>query len=64
MGMTFKPGTQVDLMLYGEWEGPFTVTAREGRTPDHLVLRAEDGVLFESYNDAPHNTRPHEEKEQ
>jgi hypothetical protein len=50
------PGDQVQIMERGEWVGPFTVTAQEGRTPDHLVLRGPRGA-FEHYNDAPFNMR-------
>jgi len=50
--MKFEPGTEVELVRYGQWEGPFIVTDRVGRTPDHLVLRnPENGVLFEEYVD-------------
>jgi hypothetical protein len=55
--MTIEPGTQVEILIRGQWEGPFTVTAAEGRTPDHLVLNGPHG-RFEHYNDAPFNTRP------
>jgi hypothetical protein len=51
-----EPGTKVEIMERGAWVGPFIVTAREGRTPDHLVLSGPSG-LFEHYNDAPFNTR-------
>ena len=51
------PGTRVEIMLSGLWEGPFTATHHGGRTPEHLVLRAADGTMFEVYNDAPHNIR-------
>ena len=54
--MHFEPGTQVDMLVHGRWVGPYTVTAHEGRTPEHLVLRGPGGV-FEHYNDAPYNTR-------
>jgi hypothetical protein len=54
----FPVGTDVELMRYGKWEGPFTVTDKEGRTPEHLVLlNPANGVLFEEYNDAPYNVR-------
>lgn len=60
--MNFEPGTQVELMRYGQWEGPYTVTSQVGRTPDHLVLlNPKNGVLFEEYNDAPYNVRPYQE---
>lgn len=49
---------QVEILIEGKWVGPFTVTGRTGRTPDHLVLAGEHG-LFEHYNDAPYNTRPY-----
>jgi hypothetical protein len=50
--MLFEPGTQVELMRYGAWEGPFVVTDRTGRTPEHLVLRnPANGVLFEEHAD-------------
>lgn len=55
--MDFAPGTQVEMNVRGEWVGPFTVTAHEGRTPEHLVLQGPSG-LFEHHNDAPYNTRP------
>lgn len=59
----FEPGTQVDLMRYGQWEGPFTVTSRVGRTPEHLVLlNPENGVLFEEHADEHslgYQIRPH-----
>jgi hypothetical protein len=55
--MDFKAGTKVEILERGEWIGPFTVTEREGRTPDHLVLLGTSG-LFEHYNDAPFNVRP------
>lgn len=59
---TFGPGTQVELMERGEWQGvPYTVTELEGRTPEHLVLRGEHG-LFECYNDAPYNVRPYQKQ--
>lgn len=48
----FPVGSDVDLVRYGKWEGPFTVTDKEGRTPEHLVLRnPENGVLFEEHVD-------------
>lgn len=50
--LKFEPGTQVDLMRGGQWEGPFIVTDKVGRTPEHLVLRnPENGVLFEEHVD-------------
>lgn len=50
--MKFEEGTQVELKRYGKWEGPFTVTSRVGRTPEHLVLlNPENGVLFEEHVD-------------
>lgn len=56
--MNYEPGTKVELMRYGQWEGPFIVTDKVGRTPDHLVLlNPANGVLFEEYND-PYNVRP------
>lgn len=56
--MKFEPGTQVEIMMYGEWVGPYIVTDKVGRTPDHLVLlNPKNGVLFEQYADAPYNTR-------
>lgn len=64
--MIFEDGTQVDLMRYGQWEGPFIVTSRVGRTPEHLVLRnPENGVLFEEHVDqysVGYQIRPHREK--
>lgn len=53
----FTPGTRVELMLSGLWTGNFTVTHHGGRSPEHLVLRANDGTFFEVYNDSPHNIR-------
>ena len=49
---------RVEILIEGKWVGPFTVTTRTGRTPDHIVLQGEHG-LFEHYNDAPYNTRPY-----
>jgi hypothetical protein len=50
--MHFKPGDKVELMRSGEWEGPFVVTDKVGRTPEHLVLlNPANGVLFEEYVD-------------
>jgi hypothetical protein len=60
MVMKFEPGTEVDILYNGAWVGPFTVTAHEGRTPDHLVLQGPRGRLFEHHNDAPFNIRIHE----
>ena len=53
---TFKPGDRVDILIRGAWEGPYTVVAATGRTPDHVVLQSEYG-MFEQYNDAPYNIR-------
>lgn len=65
--MNFEPDTKVDLMRYGKWEGPFIVTSRTGRTPEHLVLRnPENGVLFEEHVDElsiGYQIRPHTEPE-
>lgn len=56
--MEFSPGTRVQLMEGGRWSADvFTVTGDTGRSPNHLVLRSRDGVLFEVYNDVPHNIR-------
>lgn len=55
--MKFEAGTKVEIMENGKWIGPFTVTAFEGRTPNHLVLKGPSG-MFEIYNDAPFNVRP------
>jgi hypothetical protein len=53
------PGTLVEIMEAGSWNGPHTVTAQTGRTPDHLVLiNNSNGVFFEHYADAPFNIRP------
>lgn len=57
MSEKIKPRMQVEIMERGEWIGPFTVTAFEGRTKDHLVLRGPNG-MFEIHNDAPFNIRP------
>lgn len=50
------PGQQIRLMFEGELSEPFTVTAHQGRTEEHLVLRGPCG-LFEHYFD-PYNTYP------
>jgi hypothetical protein len=50
-------GTKVEIMEQGKWIGPFTVTAHQGRTPEHLVLSGPSG-LFEVHNDAPYGVRP------
>jgi hypothetical protein len=52
----FHPGDEVEILMGGQWTGPYTVTDGEGRSPEHLVLRGRNGV-FEHHNDAPHNTR-------
>lgn len=52
----FKTGDKVEILIDGVWERTFIVTAKEGRSPDHLVLNGPSG-LFEHYNDAPYNTR-------
>ena len=44
------PGQQIRLMFEGELSEPFTVTAHQGRTEEHLVLRGPCG-LFEHYFD-------------
>lgn len=54
---SFTEGQAVEILIEGEWVGPFTVTTHTGRTADHLVLSGPSG-LFEHYNDAPYNTRP------
>ena len=51
----FPVGTDVEILMGGEWVGPYTVTDGEGRSPQHLVLRGKN--VFEHYNDAPHNIR-------
>lgn len=51
-----SPGTKVEILLQGQWVGPFSVTDNVGRTPDHLVLSGPSG-LFEQYNDYPFNLR-------
>jgi hypothetical protein len=56
MSDTIKPRMNVEILEQGKWVGPFLVTAFEGRTKDHLVLRGPNG-LFEIYNDAPFNIR-------
>jgi hypothetical protein len=53
---TFPVGTDVEILMGGEWVGPYTVTDGEGRSPEHLVLRGSKGV-FEHHNDAPFNIR-------
>jgi len=55
--MNFATGAQVEILERGAWVGPFTVTAVEGRTADHLVLSGPSGT-FEHYNDFPFNVRP------
>lgn len=55
--MEFEAGTKVEILVNGEWQGPFTVTAHTGRTGQHVVLSGPYGV-FELYNDAPFNVRP------
>lgn len=58
MAETFIVGDRVEILMAGQWDGPYIVTAFVGRTPDHLVLRTSDNeVYFEHYNDAPYNTR-------
>jgi hypothetical protein len=57
MSDTIKPRMNVEILEQGKWVGPFLVTAFEGRTKDHLVLRGPNG-MFEIYNDAPFNVRP------
>jgi hypothetical protein len=51
----FRPGDEVEILMGGEWVGPYTVTDGEGRSPEHLVLRGKN--VFEHHNDAPHNIR-------
>ena len=52
------PGDHVRIMVGGVLVGPYTVSDKPGRTPDHLVLRnPANGVLFEHYWD-PYNTYP------
>lgn len=54
----FAAGDHVEILIGGTWDGPHTVTAQTGRTPDHLVLiNNSNGVFFEHHNDAPFNTR-------
>lgn len=53
----FKAGDKIEILDRGEWIGPFIVTNKVGRTPDHLVCTGPFGVIFEQYNDAPYNTR-------
>lgn len=55
--MNFEPGTKVEMLVGGEWVGPFTVMEGTARTPEHLILMGEHG-WFELYNDAPFNVRP------
>jgi len=52
----FMPDDEVEILMGGQWVGPYTVTDGEGRSPEHLVLRGRSGV-FEHHNDAPHNIR-------
>jgi hypothetical protein len=54
--IVLAPGDEVEILVHGEWEGPYTVTAGVGRTPEHLVLRGQYGP-FEQHNDYPHNIR-------
>jgi hypothetical protein len=51
----FHPGDEVEILVGGQWTGPYTVTDGEGRSPQHLVLRGKN--VFEHYNDAPFNIR-------
>jgi len=59
--MVIKPRDSVEILNQGKWEGPFLVTAFEGRTKDHLVLRGPSG-MFEIYNDEPFNVRTIQER--
>jgi hypothetical protein len=60
--MNIKPRDTVEILVHGEWEGPYLVTAFEGRTTDHLVLSGPNG-MFEIYNDAPFNMRKAQKEE-
>lgn len=51
----FRPGDHVEILMGGEWVGPYVVTDGEGRSPEHLVLRGKN--VFEHHNDYPHNIR-------
>jgi hypothetical protein len=54
----------VDILLEGEWEGPFKVTGEEGRTDEHIVLyNPKNGTVFEHYFDGSYNTRPHQKED-
>lgn len=49
-------GDKVEILIGGIWEGPFTVVALEGRSPEHLVLQGTYG-RFEHYADWGYNIR-------
>lgn len=52
-----EAGSKVEILERGEWIGPFKVSARQGRTPEHIVLEGPNGG-FELYADYPFNIRP------
>lgn len=56
MVKNFPKGTKVEILVAGEWQGPYGVTAFEGRTSDHIVLSGPSG-FFEHYYDGAFNTR-------
>ena len=50
-------GESVCFLVAGKLDGPFTVTAHEGRSADHIVLsNPRNGGVFEHYFDAGFNT--------
>jgi len=54
--MEIQPGDRVEILERGEWIGPFKVSNKAGRTPEHVVLEGPNGG-FELYADAPFNIR-------
>jgi len=54
--MEIKAGDKVEILERGEWVGPFKVSDKAGRTPEHVVLEGPSGS-FEHYADAPFNIR-------
>jgi hypothetical protein len=54
--MGFKAGDKVEILERGEWIGPFKVSSKAGRTPEHVVLEGPNGGS-ELYADAPFNIR-------
>jgi hypothetical protein len=45
-----QPDEQVEIMVRGEWIGPYTVRAGRARSADHAILSGPSG-LFEQYVD-------------